>query len=107
LAFEVALLCEQRGVHLTFSYYEPVIRFLPPLVISRAEIDEAIGVLDEVLAIVAARRQDLQELLPKNPRSGPFVSRMMGARISPVQIARKMWRTSPQQWLEKLRALGS
>ena len=39
LAFELALLCERRGVHITYSYYEPVIRFIPPLVISKPEIE--------------------------------------------------------------------
>jgi len=107
MAFELALLCERRGVHVTFSYYEPVIRFIPPLVISKSEIDQAIAVLDEALGVVAERRQHLQELLPQNPRSGPFVSRMMGGRLSPAQLARKIWRTSPQQWLEKLKARGS
>jgi 2,2-dialkylglycine decarboxylase (pyruvate) len=105
LAFELALLCERRGVHVTFSYYEPVIRFIPPLVISKREIDEAIGVLDEALGILRAGRQDLADLIPRNPRSGPFIGRLISKRLSPLKLMGKMWRTSPQQWVEKLKTL--
>ncbi len=106
LAFELALLCERRGVHITYSYYEPVIRFIPPLVISKPEIDQAIAVLDEALAMVHAGRQDLGELIPQNARSGPFVARIVSRRLSPLKLIRKMWRTSPQQWIEKLKTLS-
>ena len=29
LAFHLTMLCERRGMHITFSYYEPVIRSFP------------------------------------------------------------------------------
>jgi hypothetical protein len=106
LAFELALLCERRGVHITYSYYEPVIRFIPPLVISRQEIDQAIAVLDEALSSLHAGRQDLAELIPQNSISGPFIRRIMDNRLSPLKVIRKMWRTSPQQWVEKLKTLS-
>lgn len=105
VAFELAMLCERRGVHLTFSYYEPVIRFIPPLVISKSEIDKAISVLDESLDVLRASGQTLAEILPRNARSGPLVQRMLSSRNSPVKLMRKMWRTSPQQWVHKLRTL--
>ena len=105
LAYELAMLCERRGLHVTFSYYEPVIRFIPPLVITKSEIDEAIAILDEVLAVMATGAQDIQKLRPRNDRSGPYVQRMMSNAISPLKLARKMWRTSPEQWVTKLKAL--
>jgi 2,2-dialkylglycine decarboxylase (pyruvate) len=106
LALAVALLCERRGVHLTFSYHEPVIRIIPPLVITRSDIDQAIGVLDEVLGIAGNAAGDLKDLIPQNARSGPFVSRLIGKNLSPLRLIRKMWRTSPQQWVEKITTLG-
>ena len=105
LAFELAMLCERRGVHVTFSYYEPVIRFIPPLVISKDDIDHAIAVLDEALSLLRANPQDLADLIPRNERSGPYVRQAMRSGISPVKLVRKMWRTSPQQWMQKLKAL--
>jgi hypothetical protein len=102
LAFKAALLCEARGLHLTFSYHEPVLRIIPPLVIGRAEIDFALGVLDDVLGVLA-RGVDLLDLIPRNTRSGPFVKGML--RTSPAAYARKLWTTSPQQWLGKIRSL--
>jgi 2,2-dialkylglycine decarboxylase (pyruvate) len=104
LAFELAMLCERRGVHVTFTYYEPVIRFIPPLIISNAEIDQAIAVLDEALTAMRAGAQPIGDLIPRNERSGPYVQQMISG-ISPLKLLRKMWRTSPQQWARKLKAL--
>ena len=106
LAFHLAMLCERRGVHLTFSYFEPVLRIIPPLVIGKPEIDQAIAVFEEALTTLAAGSEDLAAVIPQNPRSGPFVTRMISPRRSPLQLMRKLWRTSPQQWIEKLKALS-
>jgi len=103
LAFHLTLLCEQRGLHITFTYYEPVIRFIPPLIISRNEIDTAIGIVDEALGIIAQGKASAAELSPRNTRSGPFVRRMSGGGLHPVRLARKMWTTSPEQWTGRLR----
>ena len=104
LALQVAMLCEQRGMHITYSYYEPVIRFIPPLILSTDEVDSAITILDEVLSILEKGNKEFP--LPGNPRSGPYLKRMMGQSFSPLTLARKMWRTSPQQWTAKLRKLS-
>jgi 4-aminobutyrate aminotransferase-like enzyme len=101
LAFQTAMLCEQRGLHITYSYFEPVMRVIPPLTISKSEIDLAIGILDEVFSIVEREVVNLGEIIPQNCRSGPFVSRM--TKTSPTALLRKMWATSPQQWVKKLR----
>lgn len=105
VAFHLTMLCERRGLHFTFSYYEPVIRFIPPLVLSRAEVDTAIRILDEAFAILAQGEGDLSKLLPRNPRTGPLIKRMSGKGVSPVDFAKKVWRTSPQQWIARLKAL--
>ena len=102
LAFKAALLCEARGLHLTFTYHEPVLRIIPPLVIGKAEIDFALGVLDEVFARLVSGA-DLLDLIPRNARSGPFVKGMV--RPSPAAFVRKLWNTSPHQWLGKIRSL--
>jgi 2,2-dialkylglycine decarboxylase (pyruvate) len=104
LAFETAMLCEQRGLHITYSYYEPVMRIIPPLIISKSEIDLAVCVLDEVLGLVETRDSRVNDIIPKNCRSGPFISSMV--KRSPGALLRKMWSTSPQQWLEKVRSIG-
>ena len=38
-------LCARSGVHLTYTYFEPVLRFIPPITITRQEIDRAILIL--------------------------------------------------------------
>jgi hypothetical protein len=105
VSFRLAMLCEQRGLHITFTYYEPVIRFIPPLIITREEIDRAIAILDECLHLAVKEDGKVADLAPKNPRSGPLVQRMLNPVFDPVKLARKMWRTSPQEWVKKLRSV--
>ena len=100
LALRFAMLCERRGVHITYTYYEPVIRFIPPLVISEKEIDEAIGVIDGVLSRLATDKGDLSDLLPKNHRSGPFVERSRQG-LTPMKIIRGLWNNPPREWVAK------
>ena len=43
------LACKAKGVHITYTYFEGAIRVIPPLNISRTEIDLAIDVFSAVL----------------------------------------------------------
>jgi 2,2-dialkylglycine decarboxylase (pyruvate) len=104
IAFQFALLCEQRGLHITYSYFEPVIRFIPPLVITKTEIDAAVAVLDDVLHMLQTGAFDPSKLLPKNDRSGPFVRRGY-QKFSPARIARGIWNNPPSQWVAKFKKL--
>ena len=103
LAFKAAMLCERRGLHITFSYFEPVLRVIPPLIITNSEIDLAVSILDDVLTTVETGNVNLVDVIPQNCRSGDFIKGMI--RTSPVALLGKMWRTSPQQWLNKLRSM--
>jgi 2,2-dialkylglycine decarboxylase (pyruvate) len=100
LAFRFAMLCEKRGVHITFSYFEPVVRMIPPLIISQKEIDQAVSVMDEALTLLKNDSIQTTELLPQNCRSGPVIKEMMSPSFS--KKVRKIWTTSPQQWVEKV-----
>jgi len=101
LAFHLALLCERQGLHITFTYYEPVIRFIPPLIITESEVDQAIAVLDEALTVLEKQSSRFADALPENCRSGPFIKTMVNG-ASPAALLRKVWRTSPQQWARKV-----
>ncbi len=103
LAFRLAMLCEQRGVHLTFSYFEPVMRIIPPLVISRGDVDYAISVIDDALKLLRSARVKLADLLPSNSRSGPVMQRAFSR--SWKKKAQRMWNTSPRQWMDKVISL--
>lgn len=102
LAFKMAMLCERKGLHVTFSYFEPVIRIIPPLIISSGEIDAAIEIMDEALWTLENGAAKLGDLFPQNSRSGPFTKGMVAG--SPLSF-RRMWHTSPQQWVDKLKSL--
>ena len=103
LAFKAAMLCERKGVHLTFSYFEPVLRIIPPLIISTTEIDIALAVLEDVFTILEAGDVDLMSLIPQNSVSGGFVKEMV--KPSPGAFLRKVWTTSPRQWVNKLKSM--
>jgi hypothetical protein len=102
LAFHLALLCERRGLHITFSYFEPVIRFIPPLIITEPEVDLAVSILDEALTVLENGSSRLVDILPENCRSGPFIKAMV-AGTTPAALLRKMWKTTPQQWLDRFK----
>ena len=101
LALPVTALCREKGVHLTFTYFEPVLRFIPPLTISREQIDTAISALDESLGQVERKQFNLDELLPSNPYSRAYIDKLRGKK-SLKQILSKLYETSPQKWLKKL-----
>jgi 4-aminobutyrate aminotransferase-like enzyme len=102
VAFRMMMLCEGKGLHITYSYFEPVIRFIPPLIISRKEVDEAIVIIDDVLNILERGSADFSKLTTQNRRSGPFIKRM-NEGFSLVRLLRKMRDTTPKQWMKKLK----
>jgi 2,2-dialkylglycine decarboxylase (pyruvate) len=103
LAFRLAMLCEHRGLHLTFSYFEPVIRIIPPLIISERDIDLAITIIDDALKVLERAHVKLADLLPRNSRSGPVVQKSLRSSLRKKVL--RMWNTSPQQWIEKITSL--
>jgi 2,2-dialkylglycine decarboxylase (pyruvate) len=105
LCMLIVALCESRGVHLTYTYFEPVIRFLPPLTISRQEIDLAVSVLDEAITTALKRDTSVDRLLASNPYSRSFIERLRG-RKTLRNIASRVYETSPKQWLQKIKELG-
>ena len=102
LAFKAAMLCERRGLHITFTYFEPVLRIIPPLIITRGEIDLAVSILDDALTVLETGNVRLLDIIPNNCRSGDFIKGMV--KTSPVALLKKVWSTSPEQWLNKLRS---
>lgn len=106
LCMLVVAICESRGVHLTYSYFEPVLRFLPPLTIEKREIDRAIAVLDESFAQALSGSASLEELLPSNPYSRAFIEKLSGKKTV-KRLASLLYETSPRYWLSKAReAIG-
>ncbi len=98
----VVALCEARGVHLTYTYFEPVIRFLPALTIRREEMDLAVSVLDEAIAKAVKGNVTMDSLMPSNRYSHSFVERLQ-AKKTLRRIASRLYETSPKYWMEKLR----
>jgi 2,2-dialkylglycine decarboxylase (pyruvate) len=96
------LACKKKGVHVTYSYYEGAIRVIPASTISRAEIDFAIDVFDNVLTDLERGRIKPAEYEQQNK-----VMQRVAQRRQPLrQKLRRLWATSPEYWLQRLRKSG-
>ena len=92
------LTCKSKGVHLTYTYYEGVIRIIPAINIERKDIDFAIEVLD----------QTLDDLEKGNIKPGQVEQKNKVIKNSLKQrkvkrTLNRLWETSPEYWLKKLR----
>lgn len=97
----VVALCRQKGVHLTYTYFEPVLRFLPPFTITREEIDRAVAVLDESLTEAARNDISPEALRPENPFTRAYVEKLSGKKTL-RRVLSRFYETSPEFWVKKL-----
>jgi 2,2-dialkylglycine decarboxylase (pyruvate) len=90
--------CRARGVHLTYGYGAVNFRVIPPLVITKAEIDFAITVFEETLRVVltASDRGDF----PANPHTKRLFEKHPWQRM-----INYLWRSSPGDLVEKSKDL--
>lgn len=92
-----------NGLHLTYTYFDPVIRFLPALTVTREQIDSAISVLDEALTTALRGNISLDSLLPSNRYSRSFAERLTGQNAL-RRFATRLFETSPKYWARKFKA---
>lgn len=88
--------CRQRGLHLTYGYGGTNVRIIPPLVITRSEIDFALEVMDQAIADVLANPRGVEASLPVNPYTRRLVEKHPWR-----QLLRRCWQSSPQEWVQK------
>jgi 2,2-dialkylglycine decarboxylase (pyruvate) len=92
--------CRRRGVHLTYGYGGINFRIIPPLVITREEIDFAIKVIEESLEAVTTGAVSLKNVMPENPFTRRLFEKQPWRRV-----LNGLWRLSPEQWAGKGREL--
>lgn len=100
-AMPIVALCGRQGVHLTYTYFEPVLRFIPPLVITRKQIDTSISVLDEALSKITRKDFRLDDFLPNNRYSRPYIDSLRGKQTV-KRVLSRLYETSPEYWVKKL-----
>lgn len=103
-AFYLAMLCQKYGLHVTFSYYEQVVRFIPPLTVTMEDIDFAVEALHKSINDMKKETIDIKNLLPQNPRNAEFIKILNGNR-SFKKIIKKIYNTSPKYWAQRIREL--
>jgi len=101
LTLAIVALCKQNGIHLTYTYFEPVLRFIPPLSLTRKEVDLAISVLDDALTAALQKELSLDELLPKNRYTRAYMEKQMG-KLTLRRIFSRLHETSPEKWMKKI-----
>jgi 2,2-dialkylglycine decarboxylase (pyruvate) len=101
LALLICGLCKQNGVHFTYTYFEPVFRFIPPLTITRGEIDRAVQALDDAIATALSGRVSLDQVARVNAYARSYAENTSGKKTL-ARIARRLYETSPAHWMKKL-----
>lgn len=102
LAHDFMYACRRRGVHLTFGYGSRSFRIIPPLVISHAQVDRAIEVIDACLGELETKQYEKCEHWPRNPYTRSlYQQRPIGRLMS------RLWRSTPQEWVQKANQLVS
>src|ERR1035441_5261346 len=61
--------CRRRGLHLTYGYNDMNFRIIPPLVITRAEIDFAVQAMDQAAKDTLGSHSSDEELGPRDRKS--------------------------------------
>jgi 2,2-dialkylglycine decarboxylase (pyruvate) len=100
LANDFMYSCRRRGLHLTFGFGSRTFRIIPPLIISRSEIDWAIAVMDQSLAELGAKSHTSRQYWPANPYTKPLFQRHPVSRLVAA-----LWRSSPEKWLQKAKEI--
>jgi hypothetical protein len=106
LTLAIVALAKQKGVHLTFTYFEPVLRFIPPLTLTRKEVDFAISVLDEAMKEAVRPGLSLEELLPANRYTRSYVQSQRG-KLNLRRFLSRLYETSPERWFKKIGEMAS
>lgn len=91
------LACKARGLHLTYTYFEGAIRLLPPLTVSRDEIDFSIEIMSQVLNDLSRGPLEIDGFRQENE-----VNRRMSRGRTLRKVADRIWETTPRHWLDKL-----
>ena len=92
------LACKARGVHLTYTYYEGAVRIIPPINISREDVDFALSVISDTMRDVAQGKLNVSSHAQENPVIRDILRRRPVRRI----VGRAL-ETSPKQWLRKFK----
>jgi 2,2-dialkylglycine decarboxylase (pyruvate) len=91
------LTCKERGVHLTFTYYEGALRIITGLQLTREEVDFAIDVMSSALRDLKAGRVKADAYEQQNP-----VIRSSNERSTVKRVLNRMWETSPSYWMRRI-----
>jgi len=88
--------CRRRGVHLTYGFGGVNFRIIPPLIITRAEMDRAVQVIEESLRSALAGGATNRADWPKNPYTRQLFEKPYWKRLGHF-----FWHSSPSDVVAK------
>jgi 2,2-dialkylglycine decarboxylase (pyruvate) len=88
--------CRQRGVHLTYGYGDSNIRIIPPLIITRDQIDLAVRVIELSLQDAITGAPSREDWAPRNPYTRRILQRDPWRRLW-----RFCWHSSAKEMFDK------
>jgi 2,2-dialkylglycine decarboxylase (pyruvate) len=88
--------CRHHGVHLTYGYGDINFRIIPPLVITRSEIDFAVEVIERALEEVQADKSPRQAHLPGNPYTRRLLETHPWRRL-----LNRLWKSSAEELVDR------
>lgn len=94
--------CRRRGVHLKSIHGGKIFRLLPPLTITRDEIDRVISIFEDVLKAMQTEKLDIKDTYPQNAFA---LQRKQASeqKLTWKGLLKKGWQTSPDQMVVKLK----
>jgi len=88
--------CRRRGVHLTYGFGGVNFRIIPPLIITRPEMDRAVGVIEEALRSALSGAGSNRADWPSNPYTKQLFERPYWKRLGHF-----FWHSSPSDVVAK------
>ena len=98
----VRALCLRKGVHVGYTTMSHIFRLMPPLTITKEELDRAVDVFDESITEALQHRYRPEDFLPTNPYSRRVLARS-GWRPTLQRYLHKLWETSPEELSQTVR----
>jgi 2,2-dialkylglycine decarboxylase (pyruvate) len=88
--------CRRRGLHVTYGYGGYNIRIIPPLVLSREQVDFAVETMEKALDEILADPAKWKHAVANNPYTASAYGQSPWKRV-----LTQWWRSTPEEWMSK------
>ena len=94
-------ICRQFGVHVKSLYNGKIFRLLPPLTISKQDIDKILAVFEDAMKRIWEGNYEKRWATPQNQYVKQYVDQRT-TKITVKKILKKSWETPPKELISKI-----